>query len=409
MLTEFLYELRARKLKVGLGEWMSLMEALAKGLHDSSLTGFYHLARSLLCHSEAQFDAFDEAFALVFEGVPGEAFKLTDEILEWLKDPSQLLYLSPEERAALQALDLDELRRQLEERLREQREQHHGGHRWIGTGGTSPFGMGGINPAGVRLGDGGGRSAIKVAAERRFRAYRSDLALDVRQIKVALRKLRELRREGAPDELDLDQTIDRTSRNAGELEIAWRAPRRNNVKVLLLMDVGGSMDPHAMVVSQLFSAAAQSKHFRDFHAFYFHNCVYGRLHHTARLREGISVAELLATYGPQYKVVMVGDAMMHPSELFAMGGAIDYWSHEVTPGVEWLRRLAHHFERRVWLNPEPPRYWRHETVWSIRSLFPMFPLTVEGLGDAVAALVKGKGQGGGVTPPAWESPYDLPW
>jgi hypothetical protein len=407
VLTTFLYELRARRLKVGLGEWMSLMEALARGLHGSSLTGFYHLARSLLCHSEAQFDAFDEAFGLCFEGVPGDAFKVTEEILDWLNDPKQLLYLSPEERARLQALDLGELRRQLEERLREQREQHNGGNRWIGTGGTSPFGMGGMHPTGVRIGDGGGRSAIKVAAERRFRAYRSDLALDVRMIKVALRKLRELRREGQQDELDLDKTIDRTSRNAGELELEWRAPRRNNVKVLLLMDVGGSMDPHAMVVSQLFSAAAQSRHFREFHAFYFHNCVYGRLHRTASLRQGLNVAEVLATYGANYKLVMVGDAMMHPSELFAMGGAIDYWSHEVTPGIDWLRRLANHFERRVWLNPEPARYWRHETVHAIRGSFPMFPLTLEGLGDAVGALVKGKGKVD-VAPPVWESPYEFP-
>jgi uncharacterized protein len=407
VLTGFLYELRARRLKVGLGEWMSLMEALARGLHDSSLTGFYHLARSLLCHSEAQFDAFDEAFALCFEGVPGDAFKVTAEILEWLRDPSQLMHLSLEERARLRELDLDELRRQLEERLAEQREAHHGGNRWIGTGGTSPFGMGGVHPTGVRIGDGGGRSAIKVAAERRFRAYRNDLALDVRQIKVALRKLRELRREGAPSELDLEKTIDRTSRNAGELELEWRAPRRNNVKVLLLMDVGGSMDPHAIVVSQLFSAAAQSKHFRDFHAFYFHNCVYGRVFRTAGLREGLSVAEVLATYGPHYKLVMVGDAMMHPSELFAMGGAIDYWSHEVTPGLDWLRRLANHFERRVWLNPEPRRYWRHETVHAIRRLVPMFQLTLEGLGDAVGALVKGKGKNA-PDAPVWESPFEAP-
>ena len=408
MLTEFLYELRARRLKVGLGEWMALMEALSRGLHDSSLTGFYHLARSLLCHSEAQFDAFDEAFALSFEGVPGEAFKVTEEILEWLKDPSQLLYLSPEDRARLQALDLDELRRQLEERLAEQREEHNGGNRFIGTGGTSPFGQGGFHPTGVRIGGGGGRSAIKVASERRFRAYRSDLILDVRQIKVALRKLRELRRDGVRDELDLEGTIDRTSRNAGELELEWRAPRRNNVKVLLLMDVGGSMDPHAAVVSTLFSAAAQSKHFREFHAFYFHNCVYGRVHRTASLRDGLPVSEVLARYGPNYKLVLVGDAMMHPSELFAMGGAIDYWSHEVTPGLDWLRRLSHHFERKAWLNPEPKRYWRHETVHAIRGLFPMFPLTLEGLGDAVAALVKGKGAPQAVEPPVWESPYEFP-
>jgi len=393
VLLDFLYELRARRVPVGLQEWMALMEALGLGLHESSLTGFYHLARSILVHSESHFDAYDQAFGQVFQGIEADALDLEGELERWLANPAMLRYLSPEEKAALEALDLEELRRQLEERLREQTERHQGGNRWIGTGGTSPFGHSGYHPTGVRIGgQAGGRSAAQIAALRRFRAYRSDLILDVRQIKVALRKLRELRREGRQDELDLDGTIDETCRNAGELELIWRAPRRNNVKVLLLMDVGGSMDPYARTVSQLFSAAKQIKHFRDFKAFYFHNCVYEKVYSNARFSEALTVAELVATYGQSYKLVMVGDAMMHPLELLEPGGAIDYWSENRTAGIEWLRRLANHYERRVWLNPEPPRFWGHVTISAIRNLFPMFPLTLEGLDGAVAALVKSKAQ-----------------
>jgi uncharacterized protein with von Willebrand factor type A (vWA) domain len=391
MLLDFLFELRARRVPVGLQEWMALLEGLARGLHESSLTGFYHLGRALLVHSEAHFDAYDQAFARCFEGVELESRSLAEELEAWLRDPARLAYLSPEERALLAGLSLEELRRELEERLREQRGRHQGGNRWVGSGGTSPFGLGGYHPTGVRIGgSSGARSAAQVAAERRFRSYRADLVLDVRQIKMALRKLRELRRDGSADELDLERSVDKTCRNAGELELVWRPPRRNNVKLLLAMDVGGSMDPHARVVSQLFSAAAQSKHFRDFHAFYFHNCVYDRVYKDSAFREALAVAELTATFGPSYKLVMVGDALMHPMELLDPGGALDYWYHNVSPGIFWLGRLAHHFPRRVWLNPEPPRFWRHVTVQSIRELFPMFPLTLDGLGDAVAALVRAR-------------------
>jgi len=391
VLIDFLYELRERKVPVGLQEWMALMEALAKGLHESSLTGFYHLSRALLVHTEAHFDAFDQAFGVIFQGIEADALQLSDELAQWLADPAMLEYLSEQQRAALEALDLEELRRMLEQRLRQQKDRHQGGSRWIGTGGTSPFGQGGYHPTGVRIGDAsGGRSAAQIAAIRRYRGYRKDMVLDVRQIKVALRKLRELRRDGRDDELDLDETIDKTCRNAGELELVWRPPRRNNTRVLLLMDVGGSMDPHARLVGQLFSAANQIKHFRTFHSFYFHNCVYERVYKDAWMSEAVPVAELTATYGPNHKLVMVGDALMHPLELLEVGGAIDYWYQNATPGIEWLRRLANHYERRVWLNPEPPRYWNHTTVRAIRTQFPMFPLTLDGLDDAVAALVKGR-------------------
>jgi uncharacterized protein with von Willebrand factor type A (vWA) domain len=391
MLLPFLYELRQRGVPLGVQEWMALMEALARGLHESSLTGFYQLSRALLVHSESYFDAFDQAFAHCFSHVEQDATQLSEEVLRWLDDPAQLRYLSAEERKALEQLDLERLREQLAERLQQQRARHQGGNRWIGSGGTSAFGRGGYHPTGVRIGDvGGGGSAAQVAALRRYRGYRNDVVLDVRQIRVALRRLRQLRREGERRELDLEQTVQCTSRNAGDLELCWRPPRRNNVKLLLLMDVGGSMDPHAHVVSQLFSAAHQSKQFRDFHAFYFHNCVYEHVYRDAHFREGLPLSELLASYGPNYKLVLVGDALMHPLELFSPTGALSFWQYNEEPGLHWLTRLTRHYERSVWLNPETPSMWRHPTVEAIASLFPMFPLTLDGLDDAIHALTSGQ-------------------
>jgi hypothetical protein len=391
VLLDFLYELRRRSVPVGLQEWMTLMEALARQLHESSLSAFYTLARAVLVHSEAHFDAYDQAFARCFAGIEGDTLELADELERWLEDPRRLAQLSAEQLAALQALDLEELRRQLMERLREQRERHDGGNRWIGTGGTSPFGSGGYHPTGVRIGgEGGGRSAAQVAALRRYRAYRGDLVLDVRQIQVALRKLRDLRRDGVADELDLEGTVDRTCRNAGELELLWRPSRRNRARVLLVMDVGGSMDPHAQLLSRLFSAARAARHFRELQCFYFHNCIYQQVYRDSWFREAVSLQDLVRTYTPRYKLILVGDAMMHPMELLDVGGAIDYWHRNPTPGIDTLGQLSRHFERAVWLNPEPREVWGHVTVRAIRQLFPMFPLTLDGLDEAVAALVKAR-------------------
>lgn len=391
MFLSFFYELRAQKLNIGLNEWLTLLSALEKGLHQSSLSGFYYLAKSLLIHSEIHFDAYDRAFAKVFAGIESDALEISDQLNQWLKDPKRLTYLSEEERQALKNLNLDELKESFYQRLKEQNERHDGGNRWFGTGGTSPFGHGGYHPTGMRIGGpGGGRSAAQVAALRRYQAYRQDLILDVRQIKVALRKLRELRRHGRKDELALDETIDQTCKNAGELELIWRGRRRNNVKVLLLMDIGGSMNPHAQVVSQLFSAACQTKHFRDFHAYYFHNCIYDRLYHDAYFRQSTMLDDIFRKYGSHYKVILVGDAMMHPMELFEMGGAIDWWNENYTPGYVYMQRLSEHFERCIWLNPESPRYWGQVTVSAIRDLFDMFPMTLEGLDAAIAFLTKAK-------------------
>jgi hypothetical protein len=400
LLQTFFETLRQRGLKVGTQEWLALLDALSLGLHGSRMTGFYHVARSLLVKRESEYDLFDQVFAHVFKGAELAAAEISDEIEKWLSDPLRHLRLSPEELEALAKLDLEELRRQLEERLKEQTERHDGGSRWIGTGGTSPFGWGGSHPSGIRIGgESLGRSAMQVAAQRRYREYRTDLVLDVRQMKVALRRLRELTREGGDDELDLDASIDTTCRNAGELTLVFRPPRRNNVRLLLLMDVGGSMDPHSRLVSRLFTAANAARHLRSFAAYYFHNCVYEEVYEDAQFRKTLPVADLLNKYDRDTKLVVVGDALMHPVELFDVGGASDYYQHNFTPGIECLRRLADHFRRIAWLNPEPASYWRHPTTSAIGRLMPMFALTLDGLDAAVASLVKGPGRAGATAPP----------
>jgi uncharacterized protein len=393
MFVPFLYELRKRKIKVGLQEATALASALTKGLHDSSLDGFYHVARALCVHTEADLDAFDEAYLACFRGIESKSLELVKELEEWLRDPKLRKDLSPEELAMLAHLSPEELRRLFEERLREQKERHDGGNRWIGTGGTSPFGAHGMHPTGLRVGSqGGGRSAMAVADARMYRPYRSDIVLDVRQIEVALRKLRTFAREGLELELDLDATIDETARNAGELEVVLRPLKKPNVRVLLLMDVGGSMDPHAQLVSQLFSAAKRASHFRELKTHYFHNCVYGKVYETESFREAVSTRDLLLHCTREWKLVVVGDAAMHPAELLGGGGwygTADDVGGERVAGVRWMQMLADHFDRSAWLNPDSPTYWKGGTAEMLGGLFPMFHLTLEGLGDAMAHLSKG--------------------
>jgi len=388
----FLYELRAKKVKVGPQEGVSLAKALVKGLHESSLDGFYHVARAICVHREADLDAFDEAYLSHFKGIASQSLELVAELDDWLKDPKLRKELSAEELAMLETLDMEELRRRFEERLKEQRKRHDGGNRWIGTGGTSPFGAHGQNPGGLRVGPaGGGKSAMGVADARRYRPYRSDLVLDVRQIEVALRKLRVFHREGQEDELDIDETVRETAKNAGELEIVLRPPRKSNTRVLLLMDVGGSMDPHADVVSRLFSASKRASNIRSLKTFYFHNCVYGRLYETERFTDPVPLKDVLEQCGPEWKLVLVGDAAMHPTELLGAGDW-EYYARgggEMMPGIRWLMRLADHFRRAAWLNPDPPAYWRGGTAEQIEKVFPMFQLTLDGLGEAISHLSRG--------------------
>lgn len=389
MFVPFIYELRRRKVPVGAQEAVALAQALARGLHDSSLDGFYHVARALLVHSEAHLDAFDEAFLAHFRGLAprGASAAVRDELLEWLKDALERQY-TPEELAALEHRDPDWLMRRFEELLKEQTERHDGGGRWIGTGGTSPFGHSGAAQPGIRVGGtGGGKSAIAVADARRYRPYRNDLTLDVRQLAVALRKLRAFAREGADEELDLEGTIDETARNAGELEVVTRPPRRPNTRVVLLMDVGGSMDPYAHLVSRLFSAASKATHWKELRCYYFHNCIYGRLYTSETFSQTVAIHDLLAECGPHHKLIVVGDALMAPYELLQKGASA---AGDLLPGLAWLQRLTQHFERCAWLNPEPPTSWRGTTIEVISGVFPMFPLTLQGLGEAIGHLTKGR-------------------
>lgn len=385
---DFFYLLRQAGLPVSSREWLTFVEALAMGLVAADLYRFYALARATLVKDEKHYDLFDQCFTHHFAGArPPRAFEKAVD--QWLSDPLPIPELSEEEIAQLETYDLDELKRLFEERMAEQNERHDGGSKWIGTGGTSPFGHSGQHPAGVRVGGaGGGRRAIQVAAKRRFREYRSDVVLETRQLSVALRKLRRLGRDGRRTEVDVDATIDATARNAGDIDIVMTPPRENRLKVLLLMDVGGSMDPFARLVSRLFSAAHQATHFREFHAFYFHNCVYGKVYRDALMLDGMSTEELMRWLQPETRVIWVGDAHMAPYELTHEGGAIDYWHQNEVTGLQWLQRLARHFTRQAWLNPIDQRWWGHPTIRMISDVVPMFQLTLEGLDDAVAHLAE---------------------
>lgn len=393
MFIDFLYELRARGMKVGPQEGMGLARALVMNLHGTRLDGFYQVARALCVHREQDLDAFDRAFAHHFKGVPDEALQLTEELLEWLKEAKPQRELTDEDRALLRKLDPDALRKELKERLAEQKERHDGGSKWVGTGGTSPFGRGGENPQGLRVGEGkrGGRGALADAEERRFKDLRSDVTLDTRQIEVALRRLRVWAHEGAQSELDLDGTIDATARNAGELEVKLKAPRRSNLKVLLLLDIGGSMDPYSEVCERLFSAAKRATHFKELRTLYFHNCVYGRLYDGVQLWKGPPVTELVRDLDPSWRLILVGDALMHPWELQSTGSR---WggSPSGSPGLAWLAYLSDHFRHAAWLNPEPKVAWQG-TAEVIGRVFPMFRLTLDGLHEAIQHLMKGGSRG----------------
>lgn len=397
MFLDLFYGLRAEGVPVAMQEWQTFLRALEAGLHGSSLLRFYHLGRACLVKSETYFDAYDRVFARVFKGVEGQlGADVTEQVIEWLRDAKNLPELTPEQWAALERLSGDELMRRFLERLAEQTERHDGGDRWVGTGGRSPFGHGGVHPTGIRVGGPGrSRSAMKVAEERRFRDYRTDATLDIRQVKVALRRLRHLTRGGEATELDLDETVDETCRNAGEIELIFRPPRRNNVRVVLLLDVGGTMDPYYEPVSRLLTALHEDHSLRAFQPYYFHNCVYEHVFRTASLRQSDAVptADVLRTLDRRWKCVVVGDAAMHPAELFEPYGNIDPRRGSATPGIAWLQRIAAHFERSVWLNPEKPTYWDgSHSARTIRRIFPMHSLSVDGLAEAMQVLVGARTQ-----------------
>jgi len=396
---QFFYVLRGYGVPVTITEWLALMQALAQGLALSGLDRFYLLARSILVKSETYFDQYDQAFAAVFEGIE-TPIEIADEVWDWLADPAVFPGLSAKERAALVealgGMDLEELKRLFEERLAEQTEAHHGGNYWVGTGGTSAFGHSGLHPGGIRVGgESRNRSAVKVAGERRYRSYRTDAIVGVRQFEVALRRLRQLssKNDSLPDELDIEATIESTADNAGILTLEYRRSRKNNVRVLLLMDVGGSMHPYIRVCSQLFSAVHKSSHFKDLRFHYFHNCIYEHLFLDTYCAYDncVLTSRVLHELSGEYKLILVGDAAMAPSELMARDGIIWWGRTNAEPGIEWLRKLARHFDHAVWLNPIPEREWSRMygqyTMEKVREVFPMYELSVDGLTAAVKKLM----------------------
>lgn len=393
------YGLRARGVPVAMDEWLALQEALERGLADSSLSRLYVLARALLVKSERHYDDYDLAFAEYLSGLEQADGAIADRVWEWLDAHPEALDVTPEQRARLEAMlervDLDELRRRLQERLQNQDAAHHGGSRHIGTGGTSPLGHSGWHPGGLRIGgQGRHRTAAQIAGERRFRDYREDATLGVREMGVALRRLRRLttRLDGPATELDLDDTIRATAAAGGGLRMSFRRPRRNAVQVLLLLDVGGSMDEHSALVDRLFSAVHQGGRFRRLTVRYFHNCVYDRVYATARMlpQDSDSTLDLIARLSPDHKLVVVGDACMAPGELAMAGGAIDWHQRNEEPGWVWLERLAARWPARAWLNPVPEAWWEAvhgaRTLNAVRTIFPMYELSADGLGEAVEAL-----------------------
>ncbi|MDZ7858179.1 hypothetical protein [Sphaerotilus sp.] len=393
MLIDFFYTLRAAKLPVSIREYLTLLEALQAGVIDDdggpSVDKFYYLARTTLVKDEVQFDKFDRAFSAYFKGVE-MLTDFTQEVpLDWLRKTLEV-ELSPEEKAKIEKMGWDELMETLKKRFEEQKERHAGGSKWIGTGGTSPFGHGGTNPQGIRIGGAGkNKNAVKVWDQRAFRDYDDNLELGTRNIKVALRRLRRFAREGAAEELDLDDTIHCTAANAGLLDIKLVPERHNKVKVLLLMDVGGTMDEHIHRVEELFSAAKTE--FKHLEFYYFHNCVYDFVWKNNRRRytEKFPTWDIIRKYNKDYKLIFIGDATMSPYEIVQRGGSVEYNNEE--PGAEWLQRLTHAFPKFAWINPEPPGVWEYrQSIAMIQQLMSqrMFPLSLAGLEQAMRLLSK---------------------
>ena len=389
MLIDFFFTLKEAKLPVSIKEFLVLLEAMQKNVISNSLDEFYFLSRTTLVKDEAHYDKFDQAFGLYFHGI-ATLFEKIDEIpLDWLMKRMQR-ELTPEQQAALEKFGYDKLMDRLKELLKEQKERHEGGNKWIGTGGTSPFGNGGQNPEGIRIGgEGGNRTAVKVWEQRAFRDYDSERELGTRNIKVALRRLRRFAREGAQDELALDDTIRATANNAGWLDLRMQAERKNKVKILMLMDVGGTMDDHIAHAEELFSAAKSE--FKNMEFFYFHNCVYDFLwkNNRRRFAEKFDTWDVIRKYNKDHKLVFVGDATMSPYEILQPGGSVEYNNEEA--GAEWIQRLTHAYPKFAWINPEPLGVWQYrQSISIIQQLVSnrMFPLTLKGLEDAMRMLSK---------------------
>ena len=389
MFQRFFTELRAARVPVSLKEYLVLVEALEKDAIAPNVEDFYYLSRAALVKDERHLDKFDRVFGHVFKGLDTTADAVNADIpAEWLKALTEK-FLTDEEKAQIEALGgWDKLMETLQERLKEQQKRHEGGNKWIGTGGTSPFGNNGYNPEGIRIGgEGGQRRAVKVWENREYKNLDDSVELGVRNIKVALRRLRKFARDGAPDELDLDNTIKESARQ-GYLDIVLRPERRNTIKVLLFFDIGGSMDSHIKLCEELFSAARTEFKHMDF--FYFHNCLYESVWKDNRRRqdEKTQTWDVLHKFPHDYRIVFVGDATMSPYEITYPGGSVEHWNEEA--GAVWLQRVAEVYERIVWLNPTPRAHWDHtpsiQLVREIIGANRMFPLTIEGLDGAMREL-----------------------
>lgn len=394
MFAPFILELRKAGLPASITEWLALMGAMKAGVADYDIDDFYYLARTTLVKDERHLDRFDRVFGEVFKGLEHPT-TLTGEVIqrelpeEWLKKLAERMF-SAEEMAKIQAMGgFEKLMETLRERLAEQKKRHQGGNRMIGTNGTSPFGAEGYNPEGVRIGQEGGRQrrAVKVWDKREFRDLDDDAALGSRAMKLALRKLRRFARQGEANELDVDGTIGATARNAGTLDLKMRPERRNAVKILLLLDIGGSMDDHIRASEELFAAAKTE--FKHLVHLYFHNCPYERFWKSNRRRaeQQVNSWEMLRTYGPDWRVVFVGDAAMAPYEIVEPGGSVEHWNEEA--GKVWLQRITTHFRRVAWINPTPQKQWGYTTsINLIQDAMDgrMFPMTLDGLDGVARAL-----------------------
>ena len=390
MFAQFILQLRQAGIPASITEYLSLLGAMRAGVADYSVDDFYYLSRSALVKDERHLDRFDRVFGAVFKGLENPEGGLQRELPEeWLRKLAEKL-LSPEEMAQIQALGgFEKLMETLRQRLAEQTGRHQGGSKWIGTAGTSPFGAEGYNPEGVRIGqkESRHRSAVKVWDKREFRDLDDGVELGTRNIKLALRRLRRFARQGAPTELDIPDTIRSTANNAGHLDLKLVPERHNSVKVLLFLDIGGSMDDHVRVCEELFSAARTE--FKHLEHFYFHNCPYEHVWKNNRRRQDTSIStfEVMRTYGPDYKAVFVGDASMSPYEISHAGGSVEHWNEEA--GSIWIERLTTHFRKTAWLNPRPRRAWDHaQSVGMVRRLMEerMYPLTLNGIDEMTREL-----------------------